>query len=141
MNIEPKCCSCKKYISNDNVLYMCVDSTFCSMSCRDRHLKYIKNFDPEFNYPDRWNNDYTKVDCLIEVDYIHFPRHKSRNKLYSSHSLINLLEYEQKEKMLITCIKLYSFNIKITNNRIKLIWLCLIVIMISKIIRAVTTSY
>ena len=141
MSIEPKCCSCKKHIRNNNVLYMCVDNAFCSMSCRDRHLSYIKNFDPEFNYPERWNNYSAKVDCLIEVDYLHFPRQKSNHNLYRSQSLTNLLEYKQKEKMLITCIKLYTFNIKFRIIWIKLIGLCLMAVMISMIIIAATKSY
>lgn len=141
MNIEPKCCSCKKYIKNNNVLYMCVDNTFCSMSCRDKHLKFIKNFDPDFNYPDRWNNYSTKVDCFIEVDYIHIPRQKSSRTLYRSQSLKNLLDYkEKKETVFITCIKLHKFNLKLTDMRIKLFTLWFIVMVTSMIIRALTSD-
>lgn len=142
MNVEPKCCSCKRYIKNDNVLYMCVDNTFCSMPCRDKHLRYIRNFDPEFNYPDKWNtstNYSAKIDCLIEVDYIHFPKTSSKNKLYRSQSLKNLLEYKQSEKMLITCVKLYIFNIKLTDKKIKLICVCLLIIIMSIIIRCMSS--
>lgn len=138
MNIEPKCCSCKKIIKNDNVVYMCVDNTFCSMPCRDKHLRYIRNFDPEFNYPDKWNqnNNYSaKIDCLIEVDYFHFPRSTSKHKLCRSQSLTNLLDNKHSEKMLITCVKFYTFNIKLTNKKIKLIGIGLLIILISIIIR------
>ena len=138
MNIEPKCYSCKKYIKNDNVVYMCVDNTFCSILCRDKHIRYIRNFDPDFNYPDKWNgnNNYSaKVDCLIEVDYLHFPRSTSKHKLYRSQSLTNLLDHKPSEKLFITRVKLYTFNIKLTNKKIKLIGLCLLIILISIIIR------
>jgi len=142
MNIEPKCCSCKKYIKNNNVLYMCVDNTFCSMPCRNKHLRYITNFDPEFNYPDKWNinannnNNYSaKVDCMIEVDYLHFPISNSKQKLYRSQSLTNLLDHKHSEKMVITCVKLYMFNIKLTDKKVKLISTCLLIILISTLIR------
>lgn len=142
MNVEPKCCSCKRLIRNDNVLYMCVDNTFCSMSCRDKHLKYIRNFDPEFNYPEKWNNNNlsAKIDCLIEVDYLHFPRMNSKHKLYRSNSLTNLLEYKEKEKVFITCIKFYTFSLKIKDKKIKILALCLIIVLISIAIRTILYS-
>lgn len=137
MTIEPTCCSCKKNIKNGNILYMCVDNSFCSMHCRDRHLRYIKNFDPDFNYPERWNNNYSaKVDCLIEVDYLHFPRQTSSHKLYRSQSLTNLLEYKKNERVFITCVKLYTFNFRITNTRIKIIGLCIIIAVMSIIVHS-----
>lgn len=137
MKIEPKCSSCKKNIRNDKILYMCVDNSFCSMPCRDKHLRYIRNFDPEFNYPDRWNNNNlsTKIDCMIEVDYLYFPKIKSKHELSRSQSLTNLLEYNKREKICITCIKIYSFNIKFTNRNFKVICICGLIIFISIFIR------
>lgn len=138
MNIDPKCCSCKKYIRNENILYMCVDNTFCSMLCRNKHLGYIKKFDPGLNYPDRWNinNTYSvKVDCLIELDYIHNLKSKSKHILYRSHSLTNLLEHEEKEKLIITCIKVRMFGFKLTDKRIKIFGMCLMIIIMSVTIK------
>jgi hypothetical protein len=116
------------------VVYMSVDNAFCSLSCREEHLRYIINFDPDLNYPDKWNanNNYTKVDCVIEVDYINF--HKSttyKHNLYKSQSLIKLLNHKCIEKKLIMCVKMYIFNIKLI-NKIKFISICLLIILITR---------
>jgi hypothetical protein len=90
---------------------------------------YIKKFDPDFDYPERWNvNDKysAKIDCSIEVDYIHIPRTKMKHSLYRSQSLTNLLEHKEKETMLITCIKFNAFGFRFTTDKwLKIIGLCL----------------
>ena len=111
MKVELKCCSCKKNIPNDSVIYMCVDNTFCSLSCGDKHLRYIINFDPDFNYPELWNNLSDKNVYLIEVDYLHSPRMNSNHKLYRKNLYPKILEYKEKENVFITCKKFYNFSL------------------------------
>ena len=125
MSSQPTCWSCKNLIYNNNMIYMCVDNSFCSTSCRDKHLKYIRNIDPEFDYPHKWNENKrfnTKINCFIEVDYFNI-NDKSIKKMNRSKSLCDFKKFKS-EKMIITCINFCKFNIKISNKIYKILLAC-----------------
>lgn len=139
-----KCCECKKNIYNNHDIYMCIDNTFCSTSCRNKQLNYIKKFDPEFNHPDKWNKIKHKanVNCFIEIDYFKIPTLKSSKNINQSISMTNLLDYKERKlnetinkKMMITCIKVYMFNIKLNYKQIVILGTsCLMLIIYLSII-------
>jgi hypothetical protein len=101
---------------------MCVDNSFCSTSCRDKHLQYIRNIDPDFDYPHKWNENKifnTRINCIIEVDYFNI-NDKSIKKMNHTKSLCDFKKFKS-EKMIITCINFYKFNIKISNKMYKIL--------------------
>ena len=135
-----KCKECNIPIERYNAIYMCVDHSFCSISCRDKQFKYIRKLDPDLNYPHTWydNNDRSsKINCLIEIDY--FKIQNKSQKLTRSQSLYTFTEINKNDvnnhnntnnnnntnnqsnqnnkniynpnKIFITCIKLNLFNI------------------------------
>lgn len=133
-----ECWSCKTIIKNNYAIYMCVDNSFCSTHCRDKHFNHIRNIDPELNYPEKWNtNTNTKVNCFIEIDYYKVPNSRKQiTKMYRSQSLYNLSETE-KEKLIITGIKLYKFDLNLifSSKRNKIVIICFICLILSIIIK------
>lgn len=121
MNNTIKCWTCKNTINDNNIIYMCVDNSFCSTYCRNKHYRYIKNIDPDLNYPYKWNKNNTKINCFIEIDYfnIYDTNNHTYTKLKKSQSLYELNinnDNIKKGKMIITCINFHKFKIHISNN-------------------------
>lgn len=138
-NTDIYCWNCKKIIHNNSIIYMCVDNPFCSTYCRDKQFVLIKNMDPELNFPDKWykNDNTTKVNCFIEIDYFRPSSYKNNNymkKISRTQSLCDL--NIKREKMIITCIKFHIFDIKISNKTLKKCIALLSIIMISILIKS-----
>lgn len=141
MTIEPICYYCKKIIQKCYEIYMFVDKSFCSLYCRNKHMKYIMSIDPDLNNPYKWNNNVIE-NLTIQVNYsINIKNDlfetKSKTNLYKSESLTNLLHNKENEKYKKYRV-LNNFNhiiIKITDNKSKyLMYICLTLIICNIVI-------
>lgn len=131
MTTEPICYYCKKIIEKYNEIYMCVDKSFCSLYCRNKHMKYIMSIDPDLNNPYKWNNNVTiQVNYSININDV--IETKSKIKLYKSKSLTNLLydKENEKNKKYIVFSNFNNYIVKITDKNLK----CLIYISLTIII-------
>ena len=140
MNNNIKCWACKNTIKDYNIIYMCVDNSFCSTYCRDKHYQYIKNIDPDLNYPYKWNKNNAKINCFIEIDYFNvYETNHACAKLKKSQSLYELNTNNdniKKGKMIITCINFHKFKFHISNDILKKSILIISVIMLGIIIKS-----
>jgi len=139
-------------IKNYTVVYMCVDNPFCSTYCRDKHFMYIKNIDPDLKFPYKWykndndnhnDNHNTKINCLIEIDCFKITDNQhshSMKRLNRTQSLsdinTNTNMNMKREKVIVTCIKLHKFSIRLSNKTLKKCIGFLCIIMISILIKS-----
>lgn len=140
MTTEPKCYYCKNIIEKNYEIYMCVDKSFCSLYCRNKHFKYIMSIDPDLNNPYKWNKKNTYENNFpIALNYFiniknEASETKSKKKLYKSKSLSNLLDNKE-NKTYIVFSNFNNYMIKITDKKLKyLIYICLTFIIFNIII-------
>ena len=50
------CFTCKMKIPEHFTIYKSFDNSFCSKNCRNKTMQLIINKDPEFQFPNKWNN-------------------------------------------------------------------------------------
>jgi hypothetical protein len=50
------CFTCKTIIPENFTIYKSIDNTFCSKKCRNKTMQLIIDKDPEFKFPNKWNN-------------------------------------------------------------------------------------
>jgi len=145
MENDTICYNCEKIIKKYKDVYMCLDKTFCSLYCRNHILKYITTFDPDLNYPYKWNKNYennvNKNDGFILLNYSinitikDYDEHKKTN-LYKSKSSYNLsIKDYKKQNQYTRSTKFNNFNSKITDKKLKyLMYICLSLILCNVII-------
>ena len=137
MTNEPICYYCKKIIKKCSDIYMCVDKPFCSLYCRNKHIKYIMSIDPDLNNPYKWNNNVTiQVNYSININDV--METKSKIKLYKSKSLTNLLDNKENEtyKKFIILSNFNNYIVKITDKKLKYLMYISLMLIICNIIIA-----
>lgn len=138
MTHETVCYYCKIMIKKYKDVYMCVDKTFCSLYCRNKHLKYITSFDPDLIYPYEWNKINEEIDesdsillnYSININVDNGYNEYKKSNLCKSKSSCNLsIKHHKKQNRYISFKNFGNFSIKITDNNLKcLMYTCLTLI-------------